>query len=152
MIYKNCNEAIPIPGPFTKEDEELLQASEDALIQIRQHMNTQSLHKVCEVIMSIGRLGNKYIDVQAPWTLKKTDIDRMKTVLYVLVEVIRRVAILIEPLVPASSTRLLDTMRCTPDMRTFQSISKNSMIPSGQIISLPTPIFPKIELIKKELV
>ena len=53
---------------------------------------------------------NAYIDAQAPWTLKKTDIARMGTVLYVLAETIRCVALLTQPIMPDASARILDLL------------------------------------------
>ena len=62
---------------------------------------------------------NRYIDAQAPWTLKKTDVGRMRTVLYVLMEVIRHVAILYQPLMPASLNTILDQLGVPSDERDF---------------------------------
>eukprot|EP01041_Mallomonas_annulata_P007735 gene7735-15821_t len=146
MIYKNCDGKVPEPGVLTVEDEELLQAAEDALIIAREHIHTNNLHKMCECVINVARLGNKYIDTQAPWVLKKTDVPRMHTVLYVLTETVRRMAILLEPVIPASCSKLLDTIGVDDDMRTFPSIYKR--IAPGTPILSPTPIFPRIEIPK----
>ena len=67
---------------------------------------------------------NKYIDVQAPWVLKKTDTERMNTVLYVLMEVMRHVAILYQPLMPTSSNVILDQLGVPEDEREFEHLDK----------------------------
>ena len=143
MIQKNCDAKVPKPGPFTQEDILLLQHSQDALLQMREHFSTQSLSKACEVAIGLARAGNKYIDVQAPWTLRKTDFPRMETVLYVLVEVLRKIAILLEPVMPTTCTVLLDQMGVPDDMRSFESMTSN--IEPGGTIRQPKPIFPKLE-------
>lgn len=143
MVYKNCEGRVPEPGPLTDEDKALLHAAEEALGIARDYVHTQSLHRMVESIMSVARLGNKYIDVQAPWALKKTDIPRMCTVLYVLTETVRRIAILLEPVIPGSCNRLLDQIGMGPELRTFASISQT--IPPGTPILSPSPIFPRIE-------
>ena len=63
-----------------------------------------------EVIINIAKLGNKYIDVQAPWTLRKTDEARMRTVLYVLAETLRITAVLLSPVMADSCGNMLDQL------------------------------------------
>lgn len=143
LIAKNCENVVPIPGEFTEDDRLLLESSDAALSAMREHVHAQSLHKMCEVAILLARQGNKYIDTQAPWALKKTDPERMKTVLYVLVELIRRIAILLEPVMPSSCARMLDLMNLPAEMRSFASLQ--SRISAGLVITAPTPVFPKIE-------
>jgi methionyl-tRNA synthetase len=144
MIAKNCDNIVPAPGgEFTADDLAIFEASDAALDQMRTHIYTQSIHRACEVAINLARLGNKYIDTQAPWTLRKTDIPRMMTVLYVLTELVRRIAILLEPVMPAACNRMLDIINPPQDMRTFASLK--SRIQPGAIIGVPVPIFPKIE-------
>jgi methionyl-tRNA synthetase len=72
---------------------------------------------------------NQYIDVQAPWALRKTDPERMHAVLGTLVTAIRLLAETIQPVIPGSAARLLEFMG-----------------PEGSKIALPSPIFPRLEL------
>lgn len=65
---------------------------------------------MCESIVNVSKLGNKYIDTQAPWTLRKTDTVRMRTVLYVLVETLRMTAIMLSPVMPTSCGNMLDQL------------------------------------------
>ena len=142
FIDKNCNGLIPSPTDLTKEDEELLNAANKALPLCREAMDVQNLKHFCQIIINLAKLGNKYIDVNAPWALKKTDEIRMKTVLYVLAELIRRTAILLSPVIPTSCETMLNQLGCPPGLRSFQSI--NNRIPTGTKISTPQPVFPKI--------
>ena len=107
---KNCDSLLPTPGVFTPEDEALLAAAKDTLLVARNHVETQNLKAMTEVIINIAKLGNKYIDVQAPWSLKKTDEARMRTVLYVLAETLRIAAVLLSPVMPASCANMLDQL------------------------------------------
>ena len=110
FIGKNCESKIPTPGDLTPEDIALLAAAKDSLFQARAHVNTQNLKGMCEVIINVAKLGNKYIDVQAPWTLRKTDEARMRTVLYVLAETLRITAVLLLPVMEQSCTNMLDQL------------------------------------------
>ena len=155
LISKNCNGIVPSPGTeLTTDDIALLQLSEDALDSMRGYMESQAIHRMCEVPILLARAGNKYIDTQAPWSLKKTDVQRMNTVLYVLAELIRKIGILLQPVMPQSCGRVLDMLNIDSDKRTFASLQVR-IVPGVEIKS-PVPVFPKIEtaesLSKKKLV
>ena len=78
---------------------------------------------------------NQYVDTMAPWALKKTDPDRMASVLGTLVVGVRKLAVAVEPVIPASAAKLLALID-----------SGNGGNPIGQ----PTPIFPRLELGEEE--
>lgn len=95
---------------------------------------------------------NKYIDVQAPWVLRKTDTDRMNTVLYVLMEVMRHVAILYQPLMPTSSNVILDQLGVPANERDFVHLNNDNdwqgeyKIKLGRPIMKPMAVFPRFEV------
>jgi methionyl-tRNA synthetase len=92
-------------------------------------------------------MGNKYIDSEAPWKLAKAgETDKLDSVLYILVEVMRRVGILLGPLVPNSSKNLLDQAGVPENMRSFESLKDR--VEPGSKMQPPSPIFPKIEVSK----
>ena len=145
MVYKNCEKAVPINiQPFTKEDEELLSKAQDLKQICGEAIANQSIHKYVAAIISIIWDANKYIDVMEPWVLKKTDPDRMKTVLYVVMEVLRYAALLYQPLIPESADKILDQLTVPKDKRTFHDFDVS--IAQGNPISKPKGIFPRIDL------
>src|SRR4051812_21715023 len=92
---------------------------------------------------------NAYIDEQAPWALKKTDPQRMETVLATLYICIAVLAVVIAPVVPASADRLLDSMGVGPELRTFEGILSHWYSPLAESsfrLAQPTPLFPRLEL------
>lgn len=88
--------------------------------------------------------GNKYIDSQAPWQLVKSDPRRADTVLYVLAELIRRTAILMQPFVPLSSTHVLDQLGVAPSLRSFASLSERAN-PGTVLAATLAPVFPRCD-------
>lgn len=146
LIQKHCDSIIPTPGVLTPEDEDMISKSVNTLPLIRDCMQCQNIKQACELIMNISKHGNKYIDTAAPWNLRKTEAgtERMQTVLYVLLETIRGIAVLLQPFVPASSANMLDQIGAPTDWRSFQSLQHR--IPSGISIGNPSPIFPKLEI------
>ena len=130
----------------------MLAAAKQALGIARKHVGTQNMKAMCESIIVVAKQGNKYIDVQAPWNLLKTDIARFHSVLYVLAETLRTIAVLLEPVTPAASSEMLSQLGVGPELRTFASLSQR--LSPGTRIGQVRPVFPKIEreesLLKKE--
>ena len=93
---------------------------------------------------------NQYIDAQAPWTLRKTDPERMTAVLATLCEAIVDLAIAIAPVVPASAAKLLDQMGVPAGERDFTILADTGryarLAASGFVLEPPSPIFPRLEL------
>ena len=93
---------------------------------------------------------NQYVDEQAPWTLKKTDPDRMKAVLQTLFVALRDLAIAIQPVVPEKAAALLDQLGIPADERAYASLDDTEwytrLVDSGFTVSPPTPLFPRLEL------
>ena len=92
---------------------------------------------------------NQYIDAQAPWTLRKTDPQRMETVLATLYIAIAQLAVAILPVIPASATALLDHMGVPQGNRGYRSIGEHWYSPlaeSGFELAAPKPLFPRLEL------
>ena len=111
MIAKNCDKSVPSAKlRLAQDDQQLLVSVEKLLAQTRDFMNRQSSHQALEAIWRVIGNANRYVDAQAPWTLRKTDQARMATVLYVLAETIRQLAILTQPFMPTSSARILDLL------------------------------------------
>jgi len=143
MIAKNCAGKLPVPGDFTADDKEIL-ASVDALLpQCREHHEVQALHKSLDAIWKVVADANRYFAGQEPWALKKTDPERMATVLYVTAEVIRQVAILAQPYTPGAAARLLDLLVVPDDARNFACLGTANRLPSGTDLPKPEGVFPR---------
>lgn len=143
MINKNCAAAIPTHGKFTDADEKLLQMAESLLAETRTEIDRQALSKVLDAIWRVIGEANRYVDEQAPWALRKTDIARMNTVLYVLAEVIRHIAILTQPFMPDSSARILDQLAVPADKRNFACLDKAHALTTGTALPAPQGVFPR---------
>jgi methionyl-tRNA synthetase len=149
MIAKNCDGKVPAHGDFTAEDKALLKdAQENLLAALRREFDKRSFNRALEAIMKIVYDANAYIDVQAPWSLKKTDIKRMETVLYVLAETIRCLAIAMQSVTPQSAAKMLDQVAVPMDKRQYANISTDALKP-GTPLPAPEGVFPRIQLEEK---
>jgi len=143
MVAKNCDGAVPTPGPFSEADESLLNAARDVLDSARDEFNKQAFHRGLEAIWNVVGDANRYVDAQAPWELRKTDPERMATVLYVLAETIRHLGILIQPIMPDAAAQMLDQLAIDEDARTFAHLGPNHALTAGSPLPKPAPVFPR---------
>ena len=144
QINKNCNAAVPAAGPlFTGADEALMTMAPSALPKIREAMTSQAIQETLDIIWSVIRAANRYVDEQAPWALKKTDPARMGTVLFALAETIRHIAILTQPFVPQASAKLLDQLAVPDDKRAFFHLDAANRLEPGTPLPAPEGLFPR---------
>ena len=108
---------------------------------VRGHIDRQTFHDGLEEIWKVIRAANGYIDRQAPWALNKTDKVRMGAVLRVLVDTVRVVATLLQPVMPASMAKMLDQLGVPADARDFAALAT----PVADGVALPPPqgVFPR---------
>lgn len=148
MVKKNCNQSIPQKNELNNFDLELLKSvdqKKDIIINLMSNFHINSyISEVFELISNT----NKYFSDQKPWDLKTLDNDRMNTVLWVTCEMLRRIGILLQPVIPSGSSKLLDFLLISEEHRLIKFISDDYSLNSGKPIKEPEIIFPKIELKK----
>jgi methionyl-tRNA synthetase len=143
MIGKNCGAAVPEKGPLTEADEKLLSQAQGLLPRWREAIETQSFNRGLEAIWFVIGEANRYVDEQAPWALKKTDPARMATVLWVLAETVRYLAILVQPVMPDSAGKLLDQLAVPKDRRDFAHLTEAHALKPGTPLPVPAGVFPR---------
>jgi methionyl-tRNA synthetase len=143
FIAKNLGGVLPDPGALTPEDNGMLAAADNLLAQCREAMEAQAFHDAIEAIWVVVRAANAYVDKQAPWALRKTDPQRMNTVLYVLAETVRHLAILMQPFVPTSAAKLLDQLGVASDERSFAFLKPAHALKGGIALPVPQGVFPR---------
>ncbi len=141
MIQKNCGAAVPAPQALTDADRKLLDDAAALLPMLRQTLAAQAFNRALEGVWQVVGDANRYIDAQAPWALKKTDPARMGTVLYVLAETVRRLAILLQAVMPETMGRLLDQLAVPAEARSFASFA--AALTAGAPLPAPQGLFPR---------
>jgi methionyl-tRNA synthetase len=142
MIAKQCGGVLPPPEIFSENDKTILAAADSMIGDAREHMKTQQLHQVLNLIWAVVADANRYFAGEAPWALAKTDVKRMATVLYVTAEVVRQIAILVQPFMPASAAKLLDLLAVPADQRGFSALGGAQRIAAGRKLPTPAAVFP----------
>ncbi|MGN6115405.1 MAG: methionine--tRNA ligase [Nitrobacter sp.] len=143
MIAKQHNGVLPEPGDFSDTDKAILAQADGMIALAREAMRTQQIHQALNAVWSVVAEANRYFAGEAPWVLAKTDPARQKTVLYVAAEVVRQIAILAQPAMPASCAKMLDILGIPDSERTFAMLGGHVRIEPGTTLPAPAPVFPR---------
>jgi methionyl-tRNA synthetase len=143
MINRNCDARLPAPGTFSDDDKRMLEAAHALLTPIRVQFENQAFHEALETIWRVVRAANGYVDRQAPWELRKSDPARMATVLYVMAETIRHIALIMQPFVPGAAGRILDQLGVAESARSFASFGPQGAGKPGTALPAPQGVFPR---------
>jgi methionyl-tRNA synthetase len=142
MIARNCDGRLPaLPAALTEADTALLDQAAALPALLGAAIEGQAFHSALEEAWRVIRAANAYIDHQAPWALKKTDVVRMVGVLRVLAEVIRAVATVLQPFMPDSMARMLDQLAVPADARGLAALAQP--LTDGSVLPAPQGIFPR---------
>jgi len=143
MIAKNCAAKVPAPGPLGDADRALLAAAHGLLPRQREAMRAQMFHTALTDLWEVVGRSNRYVDEQAPWALRTSDPARMATVLWVLAETIRHLAILAQPVVPGAAAKVLDQLAVPADTRDFAHLGPAGALVAGTPVPAPSAVFPR---------
>ena len=139
-------------GKQNEYDEEVEQFVTGQISVIENKFDTVHVAEAMNEIWKIISRSNKYIDETAPWTLFKNcdNTEKLQSVMYHLLENIRKVAILIKPFMPDISEQILDSFNISDEFRTWESIKKYDVLSDIQVVEKIEPLFARLD-IKKEL-
>jgi methionyl-tRNA synthetase len=142
FINKNAEAKVPEVNVDALYKEALLADLAKKVEEYHELMGQQKFSYALEAVIDIANSANLFIETQAPWALRKTDVNRMNEVLYMLIELIRHVAVLLLPFMPDAMNKLLDQLSVND--RSFTSLSKEYAIKSGSLLPVPQGLFPRI--------
>ena len=144
FIVKNVNSQVIKPEKLDLVDEKLLKSFDETFENYLEHMNSFQIDRALKNIFEYLSEVNAYVDNQAPWTLKKTNLERMKDVLYVSTFITIRCSILLYPIIPSSIKKILNIYNLS--IKDLNLININDFYPNLITLNQPNPIFPRIEL------
>jgi methionyl-tRNA synthetase len=145
FIEKNCNSKLPKPKDLQKVDINLLDNLINKVPELISFMNNQDLNNYIKKVVDFSFDANKYFNDLQPWALKKSNIDRMNTILYVIVSQIKNISILLNPIIPISSDKILDIMNLKENDRLISAINTNDIFNHNLEFKKTSILFKKIE-------
>lgn len=138
VVTSNAKEAI---------DEELINVALSAKSKVEQHMEELKIPEAIDEVFEIFRRSNKYIDETTPWILaKEENKDRLKVVIYNLLESIRIGAVLLQPYLPNTSKEIFRQLNT--EITGYDTIDEFGALELGKTLNDPEPLFKRIEIEK----
>lgn len=153
LTQKYYEGVIPAAGEFNDIDTETLRQITELTEKIEQSLERYRFREAQQELMNMARLGNKYLADEEPWKLIKTDPERVKTVMYVALQIATALAVASEPFLPFTSEKLKRMLQL--GTITWESLKTNptELLKAGHRIGTAELLFEKIEdaAIEKQL-
>ena len=140
---KNLNLEIPKNIKFNNEDLNLLNRFKENYSKIENAINKQDINFYMNFLMETLFAANKYFNDQEPWN-KKNDLDRLNTIIYVSLELIRKISILMYPIIPETSLKALNIFNIKEKDIIFNSLLNNEFLKQGMKINKINILIKKI--------
>ncbi len=143
LTQKYYDGEVPVCGELTDYDRMTLDEFKDVKAKVEELLNAFKFRDAQKEAMNLARIGNKYIADSEPWKVVKTDPERVKTVIYISLQLTANLAIAFEPFLPFSSERLRGMLH----MESFEweRLGSTDLLPSGHRLAKPELLFEKIE-------
>mgnify|MGYP002753712391 FL=1 len=153
LTQKYYEGAVPAAGEFNDIDTETLRQITELTEKIEQSLERYRFREAQQELMNMARLGNKYLADEEPWKLIKTDPERVKTVMYVALQIATALAVASEPFLPFTSEKLKRMLQL--GAITWENLKTNAteLLKAGHRIGTAELLFEKIEdaAIEKQL-
>ena len=148
LTHKYYEGEVPAPSKFTQVDKETLSALGEFPNTISTSLERYRFREAGQEVMNLARLGNKYLADAEPWKAIKEDEERVKTIMYVALQIAAGLAVLSEPFLPFTSDRLKHTLHGTSSdaQISWEDVSSaENLISPGHKIGEPQLLFRKVE-------
>lgn len=145
FIKKNCNNKIPKKNKLNESDIKLIGNIKNNLTKLIDYMNNQNLNDYIKMVVNFSFEANKYFNDSEPWALKKKDPERMNAILYTISEQIKNISILLNPIIPTSTKKVLDTINLSDKDVSINSIKKDDIFDYSLELKNLDILFKKIE-------
>jgi methionyl-tRNA synthetase len=145
FVKKNCNNKIPKINNLKDVDKNLLNSLQDNVPKLIELMNKQNLNEYIKAVVDFSFDANKYFNDLEPWAIKKKDPDRMNTILFTIVQQIKNISILLNPIIPDSTIKVLNTINIKDEQIKLKNISNSDLFDHNQELNDLEILFTKVE-------
>lgn len=154
MTHKYFDGKVPAQGEEAEECCEIKSLGRKAMAEFQNNFMDAKFSRGLEGLWELVRGLNKYIDVTQPWTLyKEENMDRLGTVMYVLLENMRKIAVHLWPVMPEASEKMLEQLgiKFAPEKVNLQGeVDVWGLLDPGTEVAKKSNLFPRVELPKEE--
>ncbi len=145
FIKKNCNNKIPKKNKLNENDIKLIKNIKDNIPKLINYINKQNLNDYIKMVVDFSFEANKYFNDSEPWALKTKDPERMDTILHTILEQIKNISILLNPIIPISTKKVLDTINLSDQDISIDNIKKDDIFNYNLELKNLDILFKKIE-------
>lgn len=143
LTQKYYDGIVPECGELTDNDRAALSEFASVKEKVEALLENFKFRDAQKEAMNLARIGNKYIADEEPWKVIKTDPERVKTIIYISLQLTANLAIAFEPFLPFSSAKLRE-MICMDELN-WEELGKTDLLPAGKKLGKPSLLFSKIE-------
>ena len=145
LTNKYYNGIVPAPNDFSEIDEDVLAAIKEFPLTIGKSIERYRFREASQELMSLARLGNKYLADEEPWKVIKLDEERVQTIMYVALQISAALAVVSEPFLPFSATKLKNILNINASL-SWEDVTENTvLLPATHQINKAELLFSKIE-------
>ncbi len=145
FIKKNCDNKIPFSSKLNDSDKKLLNDLKNSLPKLISLMNKQELNEYIKTVVNFSFDANKYFNDSEPWAVKKSDPERMNAILFTIVEQIKNISILLNPIIPNATNRVLAMINISTENLSIDKIKNDKILNNEKEIGNLEILFTKIE-------
>ncbi|MDR2911128.1 MAG: methionine--tRNA ligase [Bacteroidales bacterium] len=143
LVNKYFNGEVPVAGQFTNYDIEILSSILNIKNEVEKSLDNFRFREALKNAMDLARIGNKYLADEEPWKVVKTDIERVKTILNVCMQITANFTICFEPFLPFSMEKLRGLLNI--GKMDWGKLGSTNLLTAGHKINSPELLFEKIE-------
>ena len=143
LTKKYFNGVVPECGELQEVDLKTIEEFKDVKQKVEALLDTFKFRDAQKEAMNLARIGNKYITDCEPWHVAKTDMERVKTILYLSLQLVANLEIAFEPFLPFSSARLREMLNVTDT--DWAQLGSTELLKPGHQLGTPSLLFEKIE-------
>ena len=143
LTKKYYDGVVPQPGVFTPQDEETISEFQNVKAEVERLLEAFRFRDAQKEAMNLARIGNKYLADAEPWKVVKTDPERVKTVLFLSLQLVANLATAFEPFLPFSSEKLRRMLGM--EAAEWDRLGSIDLLPAGKQLAEPELLFEKID-------
>ena len=145
LTNKYYNGVVPTAGEFSEEDKDALHQLQQFPEGIGKSIERYRFREASQELMNLARLGNKYLADEEPWKVIKQDEERVKTIMNVALQIATGLAVLCEPFLPFTSTKLKGILNIDNSLTWTDITEKEVLLDAEHQIGKAELLFAKIE-------
>ena len=145
FIKKNCENKIPKSKRLNTSDKQLLNNLKNNVPKLINLMNNQELNEYIKIVVRFSFDANKYFNDLEPWAVKKKDPARMKTILFTIVQQIKNISILLNPIIPNATNKVFSIINFSSENIEIDKINDDNCLNHDKELNSLEILFNKIE-------